>query len=563
MWLHQQEGGRANYYRFESWYPDPYAVLPETQAGTYTHLALSAIKYMKGIKDTNGTLEQLNLGLAALGATNVISITNNGDVACLPAITVTEAGTSYLVARYFNSAGADITAQIQSAEGYCHTNMLQPGQSTTITQFVGAVAGATTNSARSFSFEVFWNPQDPTGIVRDRKSVTVTGANISASNPVAWYKFDNNANDSSGNALNLTLAGNPSYTTGCLSQALVLSGSSQTATAGYNSLFALNSYSVSVWLYLTNYPAVGAGYSFFSTRTAANTYGFDLQIYNPSGTPYVHGDVGTGSSWINTSADMPGITPSLNAWHQITYVVDNGGKLISLYFDGSLQNTYTIAAGSTPLFMKSNQTLQLLGSSGGAYRLDDARIYGSALNGGQVAALAVLVPANTAPTLNAISNCTLIAGQTLTFTNVASDPDAPPQTLTFSLLSAPSGATVNATNGIFSWRPTISQSPTTNQISVTVTDNGVPPLGATQSFSVMVLKPANPVLSPASATFSNGVFSLRVNGDPGPNYSILASTNLTVWTNVFTATSPSLPFVWNDTNTANLPRRFYRVVLGP
>ncbi|MEI6193694.1 MAG: autotransporter-associated beta strand repeat-containing protein, partial [Verrucomicrobiota bacterium] len=41
MYLHQREGGRANRYLYESWYWGiPYAVVPETQAGSYTHLAL-------------------------------------------------------------------------------------------------------------------------------------------------------------------------------------------------------------------------------------------------------------------------------------------------------------------------------------------------------------------------------------------------------------------------------------------------------------------------------------------------------------------------------------------
>ena len=42
--------------------------------------------------------------------------------------------------------------------------------------------------------------------------------------------------------------------------------------------------------------------------------------------------------------------------------------------------------------------------------------------------------------------------------------------------------TLNATNGILAWRPTVAQSPTTNLVSVMVADNGTPSLSATQQF---------------------------------------------------------------------------------
>ncbi len=78
----------------------------------------------------------------------------------------------------------------------------------------------------------------------------------------------------------------------------------------------------------------------------------------------------------------------------------------------------------------------------------------------------VLFPANTAPALAAISDASLVAGQTLLVTNSATDADVPAQTLTWSLLNPPSGAIINATNGLLTWRPAIAQSPSTNPITV-------------------------------------------------------------------------------------------------
>src|SRR5207253_85208 len=92
---------------------------------------------------------------------------------------------------------------------------------------------------------------------------------------------------------------------------------------------------------------------------------------------------------------------------------------------------------------------------------------------------------NSAPTLSVVSNRTIVELTTLTFTNTAADTDAPANTLTFSLdPGAPAGASVNATNGVFTWTPTEAQGPSTNPITVRVTDNGAPPRTAAQTFAV-------------------------------------------------------------------------------
>jgi hypothetical protein len=95
---------------------------------------------------------------------------------------------------------------------------------------------------------------------------------------------------------------------------------------------------------------------------------------------------------------------------------------------------------------------------------------------------------NTAPVIAPIANQLLILGQTLNLTASATDTDLPPQTLTFSLgPGAPAGATIDPTSGQLSWTPT--NAPATNTLSVIVTDNGIPSLSATQSFTVTVLPP--------------------------------------------------------------------------
>jgi hypothetical protein len=46
-----------------------------------------------------------------------------------------------------------------------------------------------------------------------------------------------------------------------------------------------------------------------------------------------------------------------------------------------------------------------------------------------------------------------------TFTATATDSDLPAQALTFSLVSAPPGAAIDASTGAFSWTPTEAQGP--------------------------------------------------------------------------------------------------------
>lgn len=61
--------------------------------------------------------------------------------------------------------------------------------------------------------------------------------------------------------------------------------------------------------------------------------------------------------------------------------------------------------------------------------------------------------ANTAPVLSAIPTQSVDKGALLTFTASATDVDLPANTLTFTLIGAPSGAMIGPTTGIFTWTP--------------------------------------------------------------------------------------------------------------
>jgi glucuronoarabinoxylan endo-1,4-beta-xylanase len=169
---------------------------------------------------------------------------------------------------------------------------------------------------------------------------------------------------------------------------------------------------------------------------------------------------------------------------------------------------------------------------------------------------------NTPPTIAPVANRTVDPGVTLLVTNTASDSDLPPQVLTFAAANTlPANATINASSGVFSWRPPVSQAGTTNLIQIQVTDSGQPSLSATNGFTVTVNAISNPVLS--SIAVNAGQIHLLVNGPKGPDYSLLTSTDLVAWQSMLTLTSPVPPVPIIDTNFPNGTARFYRVQLGP
>jgi hypothetical protein len=109
----------------------------------------------------------------------------------------------------------------------------------------------------------------------------------------------------------------------------------------------------------------------------------------------------------------------------------------------------------------------------------------SATNSFQVVVSAI----HNGPTLPVQPNLTVLELTGSTVTNTAADTDLPALGLTYSLIGGPGGAVID-TNGVIRWIPTEGQGPGTNIIISKVTDNGVPPLSATNSFTVVV-KEAN------------------------------------------------------------------------
>lgn len=128
---------------------------------------------------------------------------------------------------------------------------------------------------------------------------------------------------------------------------------------------------------------------------------------------------------------------------------------------------------------------------------------------------------NRAPVPPTIAQQTIAELATLTVTNASTDPDIPANTLTYSLLDAPTDAAINPATGLITWTPTEAQGPSTNTFTVRTVDNGSPPLAGTNSF-IVVVQEVN--LPPALTVPTNQTIN-----------------ELVLWTGQATATDPDLP----------------------
>jgi len=169
---------------------------------------------------------------------------------------------------------------------------------------------------------------------------------------------------------------------------------------------------------------------------------------------------------------------------------------------------------------------------------------------------------NVARVLEEVSNQTNVLGATIQVGLRASDADLPAQILTYSLESgAPAGASLNATNGVFTWKPTAAG---TNTITVRVSDNGSPVLSATRSFLVVITGEVTPPrIDQISAT--NNLLQLRYSAEIGMYYQLQYKNHLNdvEWVNVGSATpATNTTMRVVDTPSAN-GQGFYRIVQSP
>jgi hypothetical protein len=172
---------------------------------------------------------------------------------------------------------------------------------------------------------------------------------------------------------------------------------------------------------------------------------------------------------------------------------------------------------------------------------------------------------NRAPQLVVPPDRVMEALDTLTVTNLATDADWPANTLAFALVSAPAGVQLNTDTGVLTWTPSNAQRGSTNIIVVKVTDNGQPPLSATNQFRVAVKAlpaPAPDIVSVARD--SAGLVTLRWHSVPGRRYRVETRDRLTGagWVELRELLAADVLSEMTD-STSTLSERYYRIVLLP
>ena len=172
---------------------------------------------------------------------------------------------------------------------------------------------------------------------------------------------------------------------------------------------------------------------------------------------------------------------------------------------------------------------------------------------------------NSAPTLILPADQTIYDQVQWSTNATAVDTDQPPNTLTFGLVSGPSGLNVDP-GGLISWTPTEAQAATTNAIVVRVFDNGAPSLSATNSF-VVTVRPSTDAPPPViqAIALSNGVVTITWSAVNGRSYTLERKGDLegTNWTIVSTPGSVAGPTVSASEPLGDAQQRFYRVTLQP
>jgi hypothetical protein len=188
-------------------------------------------------------------------------------------------------------------------------------------------------------------------------------------------------------------------------------------------------------------------------------------------------------------------------------------------------------------------------------------------------------PTNTAPFFTgtpgwfyAVTNAPFI------YTNTAQDWDVPAQQLTYVVTNSlgVTNLTINPTNGVITWTTNGLQVGLTNVITTIVTDNGVPPMSATNTLTVVVSTNAPGPFTHLIGSGAVPQFTRITLGGQGVQFqwtapqrdqfqirwtTNLASASWQWFPNVITSTNTSFSFV--DTNTPLWLMKFYQLMLRP
>ena len=169
---------------------------------------------------------------------------------------------------------------------------------------------------------------------------------------------------------------------------------------------------------------------------------------------------------------------------------------------------------------------------------------------------------NTPPALNGPSGKLLATkGQILTLRFTATDADIPAQRLTFSLgPGAPTGTSINATNGVFTWPVPSSAGVSTNTITVIVSDSGKPSRTDSRSFDAIAIDSIV-----GSLRFNSNSAAISWNTIAGLSYRLQYKNDLddVVWTDLPEMVASNTTLTAADLLSPTNKSRFFRINAYP
>ena len=198
---------------------------------------------------------------------------------------------------------------------------------------------------------------------------------------VAFYPFNGNANDETGNGYNGSVSGATLTTdrfnlsdkaynfiyNGFSSDKIQVSG-----TSGLN--FSTGGFSLSAWIKFSGTAGAGNNYPIVSKHTCGEQSGYILMLYNGKLTFWLAGS--SGYNVLSTTEDYTD-----NSWHHVVAVYDGSNKYI--YVDGVLKNS---VAFSYSVFNSADWALGGYNGCNGGFngKVDEVKIYSRPLSAAEV-----------------------------------------------------------------------------------------------------------------------------------------------------------------------------------
>jgi hypothetical protein len=198
---------------------------------------------------------------------------------------------------------------------------------------------------------------------------------------IAYYSFNDNANDQSGNGHNGSISGATSttdrYNKSAQAYNFVYNGfsSDKIEVSGTSDLnFSTGGFSLSAWVQFSGSASTGNNYPIFSKHNCGEQSGYILMLYNGKLTFWL-----AGSGGYNILSTPDNYTD--NTWHQVVAVYDGVTQVI--YVDGLLKNsmsfTYTV-------FNSANWALGGYNGCNGGFngKVDEIKVLNRALSGSEI-----------------------------------------------------------------------------------------------------------------------------------------------------------------------------------